>query len=56
MDFTVSSSGAVSYDAWYEWYPDYAYDFTGFSVKAGDEVKITVVRPSPPPAYSPTNP
>jgi hypothetical protein len=23
IDFTVSSSGAVSYDSWYEWYPDY---------------------------------
>ncbi|KAI1122072.1 peptidase A4 family-domain-containing protein [Nemania abortiva] len=46
MDFTISSSGAVSYDAWYEWYPDYAYDFTGFSVKAGDEVKITVTASS----------
>jgi hypothetical protein len=43
LDFSVSASGAVSYDAWYEWYPDYAYDFTGFSVKAGDQVKITVV-------------
>ncbi|KAI0096897.1 peptidase A4 family-domain-containing protein [Nemania sp. FL0031] len=46
MDFSISSSGAVSYDAWYEWYPDYAYDFTGFSVKAGDEVKITVTASS----------
>ncbi|KAI1191898.1 peptidase A4 family-domain-containing protein [Nemania serpens] len=46
LDFSVSASGAVSYDAWYEWYPDYAYDFTGFSVKAGDQVKITVTASS----------
>ncbi|KAF2711360.1 hypothetical protein K504DRAFT_465125 [Pleomassaria siparia CBS 279.74] len=42
VDFTVSSSGAVSYDSWYEWYPDYAYDFT-FSVKAGDVIKVDIV-------------
>ncbi|GAP88138.1 putative acid proteinase protein [Rosellinia necatrix] len=46
LDFSVSASGAVSYDAWYEWYPDYAYDFTGFSVKGGDQVKITVTASS----------
>ncbi|KAI1825049.1 peptidase A4 family-domain-containing protein [Xylaria intraflava] len=46
LDFTVDASGAVSYDAWYEWFPDYAYDFTGFSVKGGDEVKITVTASS----------
>ncbi|KAI0444929.1 peptidase A4 family-domain-containing protein [Xylaria telfairii] len=43
LDFSITSSGSVSYDAWYEWYPDYAYDFSGFPVSAGDEVKITVV-------------
>ncbi|PVI03336.1 hypothetical protein DM02DRAFT_612255 [Periconia macrospinosa] len=43
VDFTVTSSGAVSYDSWYEWYPDYAYDFTGFSVKAGDVIQIDIV-------------
>lgn len=35
IDFTVSTSGAVSYDAWYEWYPDYAYDFD-LTISAGD--------------------
>jgi hypothetical protein len=35
LDFTVSTSGAVSYDAWYEWYPDYAYDFD-LTISAGD--------------------
>ncbi|KAF2648139.1 putative aspergillopepsin-2 precursor [Lophiostoma macrostomum CBS 122681] len=43
VDFTVTSSGAVSYDTWYEWYPDYAYDFTGFSVKAGDVIQVDIV-------------
>ncbi|TGJ81706.1 hypothetical protein E0Z10_g7037 [Xylaria hypoxylon] len=46
LDFTISASGAVSYDAWYEWYPDYAYDFSGFPVKGGDSVKITVTASS----------
>ncbi|KAI8624765.1 peptidase A4 family-domain-containing protein [Xylariaceae sp. FL1651] len=46
IDFSVSASGAVSYDAWYEWYPDYAYDFSGFPLKAGDQIKITVTASS----------
>lgn len=28
--------------AWYEWYPDYAYDFSGISFNSGDSVTITV--------------
>jgi hypothetical protein len=28
--------------AWYEWYPDYAYDFSGISFSTGDSVTITV--------------
>jgi hypothetical protein len=32
--------------AWYEWYPDYAYDFSGISFSAGDEVKVTVTATS----------
>jgi hypothetical protein len=35
LDFTVSTSGAVSFDAWYEWYPDYAMDFD-LTISAGD--------------------
>jgi hypothetical protein len=46
VDFTVSSSGAVTYDSWYEWYPDYAYDFSGISFKAGDTVTLTVTATS----------
>jgi len=45
LDFTVSG-GSVSYDAWYEWYPDYAYDFSGITFKAGDSVKLTVTATS----------
>ncbi|VDB84310.1 unnamed protein product [Peniophora sp. CBMAI 1063] len=41
VDFNVES-GRVSYDAWYEWYPDYAYDFSGISFSAGDSVTTTV--------------
>ena len=35
--------------AWYEWYPDYAYDFSGISISAGDEIKACVT------AYSTTS-
>jgi hypothetical protein len=45
VDFTISG-GEVSYDAWYEWYPDFAYDFSGISISAGDEIKVTVTASS----------
>jgi len=45
IDFTIDG-GDVSYDAWYEWYPDYAYDFSGISFSAGDTVKVTVTASS----------
>lgn len=41
IDFCIQGS-TVTYDAWYEWYPDYAYDFTGISISAGDVIKVTV--------------
>ncbi|KAJ5584786.1 Aspergillopepsin-2 [Penicillium hispanicum] len=41
VDFCVQGS-SVSFDAWYEWYPDYAYDFSGISISAGDKIKVTV--------------
>jgi hypothetical protein len=41
VDFCIEGS-TVSYDAWYEWYPDYAYDFSGISISAGNVIKITV--------------
>ncbi|KAI1341258.1 peptidase A4 family-domain-containing protein [Xylariaceae sp. FL0016] len=45
VDFSVRGS-SVSFDAWYEWYPDYAYDFSGFSVSAGDTITMTVTATS----------
>ncbi|EMD97936.1 hypothetical protein COCC4DRAFT_143978 [Bipolaris maydis ATCC 48331] len=46
VDFTVSSSGAVSYDAWYEWYPNYAFDFSNFPVAAGNVIQVDIVATS----------
>ncbi len=31
----------MSFDAWYEWFPDYAYTFSGFAICAGDSITIT---------------
>ena len=45
VDFLIQGS-SVSFDAWYEWYPDYAYDFSNFPVKAGDQIKMTVTATS----------
>ena len=45
IDFTVSG-GRASYDAWYEWFPDYAYDFSGISLAAGNQISISVVSSS----------
>ncbi|KAG8989181.1 hypothetical protein FRB94_010923 [Tulasnella sp. JGI-2019a] len=45
VDFTVIN-GVVSYDAWYEWYPDLSYDFEDISISAGDSVTITVTATS----------
>ncbi|KAH9851277.1 aspergillopepsin [Lenzites betulinus] len=45
IDFTISGS-RVSYDAWYEWYPDFAFDFTGLSLSAGNSVTVSVTATS----------
>ncbi|KAJ5383025.1 Concanavalin A-like lectin/glucanases superfamily [Penicillium concentricum] len=45
VDFCIQGS-QVTYDAWYEWYPDYAYDFTGISISAGDVIEVTVTAKS----------
>ncbi|KAG8882331.1 hypothetical protein FRB97_007466 [Tulasnella sp. 331] len=53
VDFTITN-GKVSYDAhdrlttpaWYEWYPDYAYDFSGITISAGDSITTTVTATS----------
>jgi len=50
IDFSVtkSSSGKLSYsyDAWYEWYPNYAFDFSGISIAAGNSISVSVVSSS----------
>ena len=45
VDFYVQGS-SVSFDAWYEWYPDYAYTFSGFSISAGDSITMTAAATS----------
>ncbi|EIW79506.1 hypothetical protein CONPUDRAFT_125822 [Coniophora puteana RWD-64-598 SS2] len=45
IDFNIQD-GDVSYDAWYEWYPDYAYDFSGIPIHAGDSITLTVTASS----------
>jgi len=45
LDFCIQG-GSVSFDAWYEWYPDYAYDFSGITFSAGDSVTVTVTASS----------
>ncbi|QSZ32701.1 hypothetical protein DSL72_002280 [Monilinia vaccinii-corymbosi] len=45
IDWTKSGS-SITYDAWYEWYPDYAYDFSGIKISAGDSIKVTVTASS----------
>ncbi|KAI0325224.1 acid proteinase [Cubamyces sp. BRFM 1775] len=45
IDLTVSGS-SVSYDAWYEWYPAFAFDFTGINIRSGDSITATVVASS----------
>ncbi|VDB84347.1 unnamed protein product [Peniophora sp. CBMAI 1063] len=41
VDFNVEN-GAVSYDAWYEWFPAGATFFSGISFSPGDSVTVTV--------------
>lgn len=41
VDFYVNQDGTTSFDAWYEWYPDYAYDFE-MSIVAGDVISIWI--------------
>ncbi|KAE9389713.1 hypothetical protein BT96DRAFT_946659 [Gymnopus androsaceus JB14] len=41
VDFTIDD-GDVSFDAWYEWFPDVSHDFTDFDMSEGDEIKITI--------------
>jgi hypothetical protein len=45
IDWTKSGD-SITYDAWYEWYPDYSYDFSGITLAAGNTVKVTVTASS----------
>jgi len=45
IDLTVQN-GKPSFAAWYEWYPAYAYDFTGITISAGNTLKLTIVATS----------
>ncbi|TVY39699.1 Scytalidopepsin B [Lachnellula occidentalis] len=38
--------GDGTYDAWYEWYPNNAADFTGFTISEGDDIKMSVTATS----------
>ncbi|RHZ45457.1 A4/G1 family peptidase [Aspergillus thermomutatus] len=46
VDFYVEADGTHSYDAWYEWYPDIAYDFN-LAVNRGDVLVVKVESKSP---------
>ncbi|EEA28697.1 hypothetical protein TMatcc_002948 [Talaromyces marneffei ATCC 18224] len=41
FDFCIQG-GSVSYDSWYEWIPDNAYDFSGIDISAGDTIEMSV--------------
>ncbi|EFW99087.1 acid proteinase [Grosmannia clavigera kw1407] len=45
VDFYVED-GQTSFDAWYEWYPESAYTFSGFGISAGDTIKLTITATS----------
>ncbi|KAH8896866.1 acid proteinase [Thozetella sp. PMI_491] len=45
VDFYIQN-GRASFDAWYEWYPDYAYTFSGITISAGDTIQVTVTATS----------
>ncbi|KAL2134548.1 hypothetical protein VTI74DRAFT_11520 [Chaetomium olivicolor] len=38
----VSFYGDGSFDAWYEWIPDYSHSFSNFGISAGDQIRMTV--------------
>lgn len=35
-------NGATSYDAWYEWYPDYSHQFSDIQISPGNVIKMRV--------------
>ncbi|OJT02605.1 Aspergillopepsin-2 [Trametes pubescens] len=45
IDFTVSGT-RTSFDAWYEWFPDFAHDFTGITLSPGNSITVSVTATS----------
>ncbi|KAK4541195.1 hypothetical protein LTR36_008269 [Oleoguttula mirabilis] len=45
VDFLIEGT-ETEYAAWYEWYPDYSYDFADFTVSPGNVIKATVIATS----------
>ncbi|OKL58334.1 hypothetical protein UA08_06667 [Talaromyces atroroseus] len=45
FDFCIQGND-VSYDAWYEWLPADAYDFSGITISAGDTIEMSVTATS----------
>ncbi|KAI8953014.1 peptidase A4 family-domain-containing protein [Xylaria longipes] len=41
VDFSARG-GTVTYEGWYEWYPDYSYRFANFRISGGDTITMTV--------------
>jgi len=41
VDFTITN-GRVTYDAWHEWFPAGAIDFSGIPISAGNVISLTV--------------
>ncbi|TVY54049.1 Aspergillopepsin-2, partial [Lachnellula suecica] len=46
IDIVVSTSGEITYDAWYEWYPDVSESFNNIQISAGDNVTASVTASS----------
>jgi len=42
IDFTISGNGAISYHAWFEWFPSPATDFIGISISPGDTIQVLI--------------
>ncbi|KAI0505212.1 peptidase A4 family-domain-containing protein [Xylaria bambusicola] len=40
VDFSTKGK-TVTYEGWYEWYPDYSYKFPNFKISGGDTVTMT---------------
>ncbi|KAI0704684.1 acid proteinase [Earliella scabrosa] len=45
IDFTVSGT-RTSFDAWFEWFPDFAHDFSGISISPGNTITVSVTATS----------